>query len=125
MQHVVLLGAPISTEAASWEHARSVVSGFLVNGYNRGDWILPFAFRASNWVATGRGLGVAGVMPVNVDGIFNVDLSARLDTHTHYRTRLGLALTHVQLACGRAFLEDPVAPCETRKGDRNPSKSRP
>ena len=125
VQHVVLLGAPISTEAASWEHARSVVSGFLVNGYNRGDWILPFAFRASNWVATGRGLGVAGVVPVNVDGIFNVDLSARLDTHTHYRTRLGLALTHVQLACGRAFLEDPVAPRETRKGDRNPSKSRP
>ena len=111
IEHAVLFGTPASTDRSEWASARAVVSGQLINAFNEDDWLLPFAFRASNWMAAGRGVGVAGVEPVeSVPGVTNVNLTQHLSGHGSYQRRLGLALTRVQIECGPRGTTTAAAP---------------
>ncbi|KAL8168007.1 hypothetical protein V2J09_009506 [Rumex salicifolius] len=58
---------------------RVVVSGRFINVYSSNDWILGVAFRASLLTK-----GLAGIQPVNVPGIENVDVTKIIEGHTSY-----------------------------------------
>ncbi|XP_046516554.1 transmembrane and coiled-coil domain-containing protein 4 isoform X2 [Equus quagga] len=73
IEDVVLLGAPVEGDAKHWEPFRKVVSGRIINGYCRGDWLLSFVYRTSS-----AQLHVAGLQPVLLQDrrVENVDLSS-------------------------------------------------
>lgn len=45
IQDAILLGAPVSGSLLYWSKFAKVVSGRIVNGYCRGDWLLKFLYR--------------------------------------------------------------------------------
>ncbi|XP_006340700.1 transmembrane and coiled-coil domain-containing protein 4-like [Solanum tuberosum] len=79
VERVVLLGAPIAIKNMNWEAARKVVAGRFVNAYATNDWMLGIAFRASLLTR-----GLAGIQPVDVPGIENVDVTELIDGHSSY-----------------------------------------
>ncbi|XP_063937825.1 uncharacterized protein LOC108193349 isoform X4 [Daucus carota subsp. sativus] len=79
IERVVLLGSPIAIQDENWETARKMVSGRFVNAYSTNDWTLGVAFRASI-----LSRGVAGVQPVDVPGIENVDVTEVIEGHSSY-----------------------------------------
>ncbi|XP_033511959.1 uncharacterized protein [Nicotiana tomentosiformis] len=79
VERVVLLGAPIAIKDMNWEAARKVVAGRFVNAYSTNDWMLGIAFRASLLTR-----GLAGIQPVDVPGIENVDVTELIDGHSSY-----------------------------------------
>ena len=90
IEHVVLIGAPVTNEAAAWTKARSVVAGRLVNAYSSEDWALRFLYRALDF-----GLGCAGLTPVAEDGggvVDQVDIGVEVKGHFKLRMKLGEAL---------------------------------
>lgn len=80
IENVILLGAPVSLTDYKWARARSVVAGRFVNGYSTRDWVLGIVFRM------GRGVlqSTAGISPVSVPGIENLDLSGIVGGQTEY-----------------------------------------
>ncbi|KAL3345984.1 hypothetical protein AABB24_024771 [Solanum stoloniferum] len=79
VERVVLLGAPVAIKNMNWEAARKVVAGRFVNAYATNDWMLGIAFRASLLTR-----GLAGIQPVDVPGIENVDVTELIDGHSSY-----------------------------------------
>ncbi|KAF8406501.1 hypothetical protein HHK36_008590 [Tetracentron sinense] len=79
VERVVLLGAPISIKNENWETARKMVAGRFVNAYSTTDWTLGIAFRASL-----LSQGLAGIQPINVPGIENVDVTELIEGHSSY-----------------------------------------
>ncbi|XP_030447049.2 uncharacterized protein LOC115670005 [Syzygium oleosum] len=79
VERVVLLGAPISIKDENWEIARKMVAGRFVNAYSTNDWTLGIAFRASLFSQ-----GLAGIQPVNVPGVENVDVTELINGHSSY-----------------------------------------
>ncbi|KAK1423578.1 hypothetical protein QVD17_18882 [Tagetes erecta] len=75
----VLLGAPVAIRDEKWEAARKVVSGRMINAYSTNDWTLGVAFRASL-----LSQGLAGIQPVDVPGIENVDVTEVIEGHSSY-----------------------------------------
>jgi hypothetical protein len=72
IEDVILLGAPVSASADQWKPFGRIVSGRIINGYCRGDWLLKFLYRTSS--AT---LRIAGLQAINWDNrkMINIDLS--------------------------------------------------
>ncbi|CAI0392928.1 unnamed protein product [Linum tenue] len=79
VERVVLLGAPIAIKDENWEAARKMVAGRFVNAYSTNDWMLGIAFRASLLTQ-----GLAGIQPVDVPGIENVDVTEYIEGHSSY-----------------------------------------
>ncbi|XP_059438341.1 uncharacterized protein LOC132171127 isoform X1 [Corylus avellana] len=79
IERVVLLGAPISIKDENWEAARKMVAGRFVNAYSNADWTLGVAFRASLLTQ-----GLAGIQPINIPGIENVDVTDLIEGHSSY-----------------------------------------
>ncbi|KAL3527176.1 hypothetical protein ACH5RR_011832 [Cinchona calisaya] len=79
VERVVLLGAPIAIKDVNWEAARKVVAGRFVNTYSTNDWMLGIAFRASLLTQ-----GLAGIQPVDIPGIENVDATELIEGHSSY-----------------------------------------
>uniref|UniRef100_A0A5B7BNS4 Putative transmembrane and coiled-coil domain-containing protein 4 isoform X2 n=1 Tax=Davidia involucrata TaxID=16924 RepID=A0A5B7BNS4_DAVIN len=79
VERVVLLGAPIAIKDENWEAVRKVVAGRFVNAYSANDWMLGVAFRASLLAK-----GLAGIQPIDVPGIENVDVSDFIEGHSSY-----------------------------------------
>ncbi|KAJ8642226.1 hypothetical protein MRB53_018920 [Persea americana] len=79
VERVVLLGAPIPFKDEHWEIARKVVAGRFVNVYCTNDWTLGVAYRASLLTQ-----GLAGIQPIDVPGIENVDVTELLEGHSSY-----------------------------------------
>merc|ERR1712039_6489 len=89
----VLLGTPVTTRAIKWQRASAVVSGRLVNGYLRSDWVLAFLYRYLEW-----GISVAGLTAVDVKGVDNVDLSGiGVSGHEDYRHHFSEILAQVRI----------------------------
>lgn len=73
IEHVVLLGAPVSHKSRVWGAARELVSGRIINGYSTRDMVLAVVYRYQRFQ-----MAVSGVSPVEgegVQGIENIDLS--------------------------------------------------
>ncbi|XP_031269065.1 transmembrane and coiled-coil domain-containing protein 4-like [Pistacia vera] len=79
VERVVFLGAPISIEDENWEDARKMVAGRFVNAYSTTDWTLGIVFRASL-----LSKGLAGIQPVDISGIENVDVTDLIEGHSSY-----------------------------------------
>lgn len=79
VDHVVLMGAPISSEnVEEWNQVQSVVSGEFVNCYTSNDWVLAFVYRLHSFA-----VNVAGLEPVKIGRIRNFEVS-EVDGHTKY-----------------------------------------
>ncbi|XP_048206333.1 transmembrane and coiled-coil domain-containing protein 4 [Perognathus longimembris pacificus] len=92
IEDVVLLGAPVEGDPRRWEPFRKVVSGRIVNGYSRGDWLLSFVYRTSSVQ-----LRVAGLQPVPLQDrrMENVDLSSVVSGHLDYAKQMDVILKAV------------------------------
>ncbi|XP_037586309.1 transmembrane and coiled-coil domain-containing protein 4 isoform X2 [Cebus imitator] len=92
IEDVVLLGAPVEGDAKHWEPFRKVVSGRIINGYCRGDWLLSFVYRTSSVQ-----LRVAGLQPVLLQDrrVENVDLTSVVSGHLDYAKQMDAILKAV------------------------------
>ncbi|KAJ7306614.1 hypothetical protein JRQ81_010016 [Phrynocephalus forsythii] len=92
IEDVVLLGAPVEGDAKHWKPICKVVSGRIINGYCRGDWLLGFVYRMSS-----AQLSVAGLQPVGLDDrrMVDVDLSSVVSGHLDYMKQMGTILKAV------------------------------
>ncbi|XP_038603232.1 transmembrane and coiled-coil domain-containing protein 4 [Tachyglossus aculeatus] len=92
IEDIVLLGAPVEGEAKHWEPFTKVVSGKIINGYCRGDWLLSFVYRTSSVQ-----FNVAGLQPVNLNDrrMVNVDLSSVVSGHLDYMRQMDTILKAV------------------------------
>ena len=72
VEDVVLLGAPVSAAPERWNKILPIISGRMINGYCRDDWLLKFLYRTST--AT---LRIAGLQAVSLENtkLENRDLS--------------------------------------------------
>ncbi|XP_078186736.1 transmembrane and coiled-coil domain-containing protein 4 isoform X2 [Callithrix jacchus] len=95
IEDVVLLGAPVEGEAKHWEPFRKVVSGRIINGYCRGDWLLSFVYRTSSVQ-----LHVAGLQPVLLQDrrVENVDLTSVVSGHLDYAKHMDAILKAVGIS---------------------------
>ncbi|XP_078446142.1 transmembrane and coiled-coil domain-containing protein STS1-like [Wolffia australiana] len=99
VERVVLLGAPISVQSEPWESARRMVAGRFVNVYSTSDWILGVTFRASLLTQ-----GLAGIQPVDIPGVENVDVTDLVDGHSSYLSATQKILEQLELdACFPVF----------------------
>ncbi|KAK7346380.1 hypothetical protein VNO80_20898 [Phaseolus coccineus] len=92
VERVVLLGAPIPIKDENWEAARKMVAGRFINAYSRNDWMLGLAFRASLLTK-----GLAGIQPVDIPGIQNVDVTDHIEGHSSYLWATPRILDELQL----------------------------
>ncbi|NXM01364.1 TMCO4 protein, partial [Tyrannus savana] len=92
IEDVILLGAPVEGEAKHWKALTKVVSGRIINGYCRGDWLLSFVYRTSSVQ-----LNVAGLQPVDLDDrrMVNMDLSSVVNGHLDYMKQMDTILKAV------------------------------
>lgn len=109
IEDVVLLGAPVEGDPKHWEPFRNVVSGRIVNGYCRGDWLLSFVYRTSSVQ-----LRVAGLQPVLLQDrrMENVDLSSVVNGHLDYAKQMDVILKAVGIRTRPGWGEKglPLAP---------------
>ncbi|GAA5899765.1 uncharacterized protein JCM6883_005982 [Sporobolomyces salmoneus] len=86
-----LISLPEAPSALAWASARSVVAHEVINVYSKNDWVLAIAarlFTLSN--------KIAGLGPVNVEGITNVDISDILQGHLEIRSKLPQILERIK-----------------------------
>jgi len=86
VQDVYVFGTPTTGDIVVWTSVRRLVSGRLVNGYSSNDYVLGVLSRASDarW-------SVAGLQPVEVEGIENVDCRG-VDGHAEWSKMIGICL---------------------------------
>ncbi|XP_049656848.1 transmembrane and coiled-coil domain-containing protein 4 [Accipiter gentilis] len=103
IEDVVLLGAPVEGEAKYWKAITKVVSGRIVNGYCRGDWLLGFVYRTSSVQ-----INVAGLQPVDLDDrrMVNMDLSSVVNGHLDYMKQMDTILKAVGIKTRECQLEE-------------------
>jgi hypothetical protein len=87
---VILLGAPITDDARRWRAVRRVVCGRLVNGYVASDWLLGLLYRGAQFATK-----VAGLAPVRVVGVENIDLADVVSGHREYSSSIDAILKHI------------------------------
>ncbi|KAL0424483.1 UNVERIFIED_CONTAM: Transmembrane and coiled-coil domain-containing protein 4 [Sesamum radiatum] len=105
VERVVLLGAPVAIKDENWEATRKVVVGRYVNAYSTKDWMLGIAFRARYQLSCHDVLylnslltkGLAGIQPVDVPGIENVDVTDIIEGHSSYLWGSQLILDQLEL----------------------------
>uniref|UniRef100_A0A8D0ENG5 Transmembrane and coiled-coil domains 4 n=1 Tax=Strix occidentalis caurina TaxID=311401 RepID=A0A8D0ENG5_STROC len=103
IEDVVLLGAPVEGEAKYWKAITKVVSGRIINGYCRGDWLLGFVYRTSSVQ-----INVAGLQPVDLDDrrMVNMDLSSVVNGHLDYMKQMETILKAVGIKTKECRLEE-------------------
>ncbi|KAI1304612.1 Transmembrane and coiled-coil domain-containing protein 4 [Halotydeus destructor] len=92
IQDAVLLGAPVPGNPEQWKSLGRVVSGKLVNGYCRADWLLKFLYRTSSAAMKPAGLDA---IDWNDSKMVNVDLSEVVSGHMDYSKNMSKVLDAV------------------------------
>ncbi|KAF1776776.1 Alpha/Beta hydrolase fold [Phytophthora cactorum] len=92
VENAVLLGSPVPLARDDWTNARRVVSGRLINGYSEKDWMLGVMYRYQGW-----SLHSAGIAPIDIAGVENVDLSEIIGGHLEYKSKIGAIMDLLQL----------------------------
>lgn len=89
-----MLGAPVTGSLDQWRNFSRVVSGRIVNGYCRGDWLLKFLYRTST-----ASIKIAGLDAIDWCDrrMINVDLSDIVNGHLDYYKKLGQVLQRVDI----------------------------
>lgn len=91
VENVVMMGTPAPSDSMTWCGMRSVISGRFVNVFSRNDYILGFLYRTASIA-----YGVAGLQRIDgIDGIENVDVSAKISGHLRYQYLAGSILNHI------------------------------
>ncbi|KAK1830802.1 hypothetical protein QBC39DRAFT_353337 [Podospora conica] len=91
VENVVMMGLPAPSDPLVWCALKSVVSGRLVNVYSENDYLLGFLYRTSSIQ-----FGVAGLQKIaGIDGVENVDVSAKVSGHLRYQHLVGSILKHI------------------------------
>ncbi|KAF2203768.1 DUF726-domain-containing protein [Delitschia confertaspora ATCC 74209] len=91
VQNVYLFGTPVVAKKDEYIRCKSVVPGRFVNGYATNDWILGYLFRATS----GGIMRVAGLAPVEVPGIENINVTELVPGHMAYRAAMPRLLREV------------------------------
>ncbi|KAI4946830.1 hypothetical protein J4E91_007002 [Alternaria rosae] len=91
VQNVYMFGTPAVAKHDEYIRARSVVPGRFVNGYATNDWILGYLFRATS----GGVMRVAGLAPVQIPTIENVNVTELVPGHMAYRAAMPKLLREV------------------------------
>ncbi|KAJ8906137.1 hypothetical protein NDN08_002634 [Rhodosorus marinus] len=91
VENVVLIGAPVSSAPDYWKWSRCV-AGRVVNVFCEQDWLLYFVFRT-----TYLKLGVAGLEPVVVPGVENLNVTEELELKSNYHQNLKRILDALHL----------------------------
>ncbi|KAH8072633.1 DUF726-containing protein [Aureococcus anophagefferens] len=97
VEHAVLLGAPLrgtssKAEKQRWRAAASVVAGRCVSAYSENDLMLAIMYRTQSWSRS-----VAGIAPVNLPGVEDVDVSDDVASHAAYPARVRALLAKINL----------------------------
>ncbi|KAG8459399.1 hypothetical protein KFE25_013035 [Diacronema lutheri] len=103
VEDIVLIGTPAGLHSPDWEAARRVAAGRVVNVHCAWDWILPSVYRAGS--PAGALDGIAGLSPVRVRGVQNVDVSELVDGHLAYRASLPLVCARVRETTRPLFVD--------------------
>lgn len=95
IQDVLIMGTPVTPDSELFSSARSIVSGRFINCYSSRDWLLGVLF----WEGISK--PAAGLSPVDVAGIENINCSNIVSGHAEYLEKLDEVLD----VCGidRAF----------------------
>ena len=107
VQNAYMFGSPVAVSQDEYSAAVSMVAGRVVNGYATNDWILGYLFRATS----GGISSVAGLAPVDVPGVENIDVTKHVNGHMAYRTAMPVLLREVGwevLSDEFTEIEDPV-----------------
>mmetsp|Transcript_31079 Transcript_31079/g.41093 ORF Transcript_31079/g.41093 Transcript_31079/m.41093 type:complete len:861 (+) Transcript_31079:122-2704(+) len=95
IENAVLLGTPVSAKVLNWKEASSVVSGRIINGYSKKDWLLATVFRMKNF-----SLKIAGFSRVKLQRVENIDLSNIVgSSHFSYEHLLQNIIQSFNLEC--------------------------
>ncbi|CAG9572394.1 conserved hypothetical protein [Leishmania major strain Friedlin] len=84
VENVYLLGCTCSSDPGLWHCLRRVVAGRLVNVYTREDWTLWMMYRLNKTDLK----PMAGINPVNVPGVENVDVTPLVSAHGDFAVKL-------------------------------------
>ncbi len=91
VENAILMGTPAPSGPLVWGTMKSVVSGRLVNVYSENDYILGFLYRTSCLQ-----YGIAGLQRIEgIDGIENVNVTAKIGGHMRYQHLVGSILDHI------------------------------
>ena len=106
VQNAYMFGTAVNADALLWGKAQSVVSGRIVNGYCRDDWLLKFVFRTAN-----ASLSIAGLGPIEFPScrIENIDVSTIINGHLQYQEKLPELLQLVGIASSKPDVPTPVS----------------
>ena len=91
VQDVLIMGTPVTPDAELFSSARSIVSGRFINCYSTRDWLLGVLF----WEGISR--PAAGLSPVDVAGIENINCSDIVSGHAEYLEKLDEVLEVAKL----------------------------
>ncbi|MED6194464.1 hypothetical protein PIB30_116736 [Stylosanthes scabra] len=106
VERVVILGAPISIKDENWHAARKIVAGRFVNAYSKNDWTLGVTFRASL-----LSQGLAGIQPIDVPGMENIDVTQLIEGHASYLQETRRILKYLELDnYNSIFRNEPESP---------------
>ncbi|MED6118367.1 hypothetical protein PIB30_002074 [Stylosanthes scabra] len=106
VERVVILGAPISIKDENWHAARKMVAGRFVNAYSKNDWTLGVTFRASL-----LSQGLAGIQPIHVPGMENIDVTQLIEGHASYLQETRRILKYLELDnYNSIFRNEPESP---------------
>lgn len=86
VEDVYLFGSPIPADREQWAAIRRAVSGRLVNGYGKDDYVLAVLARVS-----GMSWDVVGLTPVELRGVENISCD-EVDGHLKWRGMIGQCL---------------------------------
>ncbi|KAJ9134009.1 DUF726 domain protein [Pleurostoma richardsiae] len=117
IQNVYMFGSPVVVKRDEWARARTIVSGRMLNGYNRNDWILGYLFRLTN----GGIRRIAGLAPVEgIPGMENMDVTEHVVGHMDYRT----AMPRLLRECGWLVESDEFTEIEDPDPENHAQRQR-
>ncbi|KAL1409885.1 hypothetical protein Q8F55_003884 [Vanrija albida] len=101
VESAYLVSLPSAPTPQEWAAARSVVARRLVNAWCGNDFVLAVVVRLHEVVSRGvtgnSGICVAGLGPVDVRGVENVNLSGVINGHNEINARAGEILEVIQI----------------------------
>ncbi len=99
----IILGGAFNADRNRWRVASRIVAGRLVNAYCTTDVVLSMLFRVANLQSNAAGLG-----PVDVDGVEDVDITAIASGHLRYRPQMENLLTRIGVDSPYRLAPQPI-----------------